>query len=111
MGKILLVFAAAVLWPFISSTQVAAQNHTATPLPTEYLLPAPLVPSGGCVWANAVYSDGAIVEQVYAVIQRSYLRCAGGSWRPYRSYLDAMVAHSEPVVLAPRPGTKPTPLR
>jgi hypothetical protein len=111
MGKILLAAAGAILWPSISSAPVLAQNHTLIPFPTEHLVPAPPVPAGGCVWANAVYSNGAIVEQVYAIIQRSYLRCVDGSWRPYRSYLDAIAAHGDPKVLVPQPRRSPTPLR
>jgi hypothetical protein len=112
MRKISLAVAATMLWPAISVAQVLVQNHMSAPLaPTEYLLPPPLVPAGGCVWANAVYSNGAIVEQVYSTIQRSYLRCADGSWRPYQSYLDAIVAHDDPAVPPRNLGRRPTPLR
>lgn len=112
MRKISLAVTATILWPAVSGAQVLVQNHMSAPSPpTEYLLPPPIVPVGGCVWANAVYSNGAIVEQVYSIIQRSYLRCADGSWRPYRSYLDAIVAHDDPAVRPLNPGRRPTPLR
>jgi hypothetical protein len=71
------------------ATGAAAQNYAITgpslgPENGAYLQPAPVVPPGGCVWENVVFSDGAIIER--RPQPRVVFRCVQGSWQSFDSF-------------------------
>jgi hypothetical protein len=61
-----------------------------------YFQPAPIVPPGGCVWENAVFSDGAIIERRRQ--PWSFFRCMNGSWRSFDSFYAAAAASGQPAI-------------
>jgi hypothetical protein len=74
----------------------------------EYLVP-PQVPAGGCVWDNAVFSDGAIFERYIG--RQFYFRCMNGQWQSFYSFYEARAGRDEPPFLNRSSERKPTPLR
>jgi hypothetical protein len=87
--------AVAVLVPL--ATSALAQSVITTPdlgMGTEgYVQVPPPIPQGGCVWNNAVFSDGAILEKQQQ--PRAFFRCVQGTWQSFDSY-DAARSGSEP---------------
>jgi hypothetical protein len=49
-----------------------------------YVQPQIILPEGGCIWNNAVYSDGAIFERQQT--PRTAFRCTQGSWQSFDSF-------------------------
>jgi hypothetical protein len=49
-----------------------------------FLQPQLILPQGGCIWNNAVYSDGAIIERQQ--LPRTVFRCVEGSWQSFDSF-------------------------
>jgi hypothetical protein len=74
----------------------------------EYLVP-PQVPAGGCVWENAVFSNGAILERYIG--RQFYFRCMSGQWQSFYSFYEARAGRDEPPFLNRSSERKPTPLR
>lgn len=60
----------------------------------------PPIPAGGCVWSNAVFSDGAILQ--WPEQPRAFFRCERGSWRSFDSF-DAAASGRAPRAPATEP--------
>jgi hypothetical protein len=99
------VLAAAVIAPSASAQVVKSESAAASP-PAEYLIPPPL-PAGGCIWENAVFSNGAIFERYLG--RPFYFRCVNGQWQSFYSFHQARTGRSEQPLLDPP--QRPTPLR
>ena len=91
-----------------ADAQVVRNGYPVMSQPAEYLVPPP-VPTGGCVWDNAVFSNGAIFE---AYLGRPfYFRCMDGQWRSFYSVHEARIGSNEPPTPMRSLGQRPTPLR
>jgi hypothetical protein len=67
-----------------------------------YALPQVIPPEGGCVWNNATFSDGAVIERQQ--LPRAAFRCVRGSWRSFDTFDAARAGHElEPVAPPPPP--------
>jgi hypothetical protein len=99
-------------WVFgmLSVTAIAApaDGQIAVSPPVAYVVPPP-VPEGGCVWDNAVFSNGAILERYLG--RSFYIRCMSGRWQSFYSYHDATMARDEPPSPMRSSGQRPMPLR
>jgi hypothetical protein len=76
--------------------------------PAEYVVPL-TIPAGGCVWDNAVFSNGAIFERFIG--RPFYFRCMNGQWQSFYSFYEARIGRDDPPSPARGPDRRPTPLR
>jgi hypothetical protein len=74
--------------------------------PAEYVVP-PQVPAGGCVWDNAVFSNGAIFERY--IRRPFYFRCMNGQWQSFYSFNEARAGRDDSSAL--NRSQRPTPIR
>jgi hypothetical protein len=86
-------------------------NNSGSPVgsrPAEYVVPPP-VPVGGCVWENAVFSNGAIFERYIG--RPFYFRCMDGQWHSFYSFYEARAGRADPPFQKRSAEQRPTPLR
>jgi hypothetical protein len=89
-----------------ADAQVVRNGSSVMGLTAEYPIPPP-VPAGGCVWENAVFSNGAIFERFLG--RPFYFRCMNGQWQSFYSFHEARTGLSEEPLRSS--GPRPTPLR
>lgn len=91
-----------------ADAQVIRNGSSIMSPPAVYSIPPP-VPTGGCVWENAVFSNGAIFERYLGRV--FYFRCMNGQWQSFYSLQEARTGRNEPPSPMRSSGDSPTPLR
>ena len=93
----------------LADAQMIDNRSPVAGLPAEsYAIPPP-VPAGGCVWDNAVFSNGAIFERYLG--RPFYFRCTDGQWQSFYTFYEAMIGRDDPPILKRNGQQRPTPLR
>ena len=99
--RLRLAIAAAAL-ASIATAATAQQARTPPDLPSiagsSWWPVPPAIPAGGCVWNNAVFSDGAILQ--WPEQPRAFFRCVRGRWQSFESF-DAAASGRAPAAQPP----------
>lgn len=67
------------LFVVVSSASAAyAQQPIPIPIPTQILIPFP-VPANSCIWANRIFSDGAVFC-TGTTGNNAHMQCEAGKW-------------------------------
>lgn len=105
------VFAILSVTAITASTDAQMINNGSpvVSVPAEYYVVPPPVPAGGCVWENAVFSNGAIFERYLG--RPFYFRCMDGPWQSFYSFYEARAGRDDLPFLKRSAEQRPTPLR